>query len=148
MTRMDEPHRGARATVVNPEELGAPRGYSNGILAPAGSRILFVAGQIGWDRKQRLVAGGFVAQFERALENVLTVVRAAGGTAESLCRLTVYVIDGTAYTSALKEVGEAYRRVLGRHYPAMAFVQVAGLVEPDAVVEVEATAAIPGEDPG
>ena len=127
---------------INPAELGAPKGFSHGMLAPVGARILFVAGQIGWDGGQRLVVGGFVAQFEQALANVLAVVREAGGDGESICRLTIYVVDRKKYVGALREVGEAYRRVLGRHFPAMALVEVSGLVEPGTEVEIEATAAI------
>lgn len=132
----------SRLVPINPEELGAPRGYSNGILAPAGGRLLFVAGQIGWDRAQRLVEGGFVAQFAQALANVATVVRAAGGAPTDITRLTVYVTDKQEYREHLKAVGEAYRAVIGRHYPAMALVEVAGLLEPGARVEIEATAVL------
>ena len=131
-----------RPTLVNPEELGAPKGFSHGVLAPAGASILFVAGEIGNDRSQRLVDGGFVAQFERALANVLAVVETAGGEPESIARLTVYVTDKRQYLESLREVGAAYRRVLGRHFPAMALVEVSGLVEPGALVEIEGTAAI------
>ena len=127
---------------VNPEELGFPRGYSNGMLAPSGSRLLFVAGQVGWDGDQRIVSDDFVAQFERALANAVTIVTAAGGVAGSILRLTIYVSDKNDYLSRLTEVGEAYRRVMGRHFPAMALVEVAGLVEAGARVEVEATAAV------
>lgn len=134
--------RAPRPLLVNPQELGAPHGFSHGVLAPPGARLLFVAGQVGWDGEQHLVAGGFAAQFERALGNVLAVVRAAGGGVESLCRLTIYVTDTESYRRSLKAVGEAYRRVLGRHFPAMALVEVAGLLEPGAEVEIEATAAI------
>jgi enamine deaminase RidA (YjgF/YER057c/UK114 family) len=127
---------------INPEELGAPSGFSHGILAPAGGRLLFVAGQIGGDAAGRLAGPGFVEQFERALANVLTVVRAAGGAPESLVRLTIYVTDRRRYLSSLKDVGAAYRRVMGRWFPAMALVEVAGLVENGALVEIEATAVI------
>jgi enamine deaminase RidA (YjgF/YER057c/UK114 family) len=130
---------------VDPESLGAPRGYSNGVVAAAGSRLLFVAGQVGWDGEQRLVAGGFVEQFERALGNALEVVRAAGGTPENVVRLTLYVVDKAPYLEALKLVGEAYRRLMGRHYPAMALLVVRDLLEPGALVEIEATAALPPE---
>ena len=132
---------------VDPRELGAPRGYSNGMLGPTGGRILFVAGQVGWDGEQRLVGEGFVEQFERALANVVSVVRAAGGGPESLGRLTLYVTDREEYRRELVAVGEVYRRVMGRHYPAMALVEVAGLLEPGAKVEVEGTAVVPaGEE--
>ena len=112
------------------------------MLAPAGARILFVAGQVAWDGAQRIVSEDFVVQLEQALANALTVVRAAGGTAESILRLTIYVTDKAEYLAALARVGEAYRRVMGRHFPAMAMVEVSGLVEAGAKVEVEATAAV------
>lgn len=127
---------------INPAELGAPSGYSHGMLAPPGGRLLFVAGQIGWDAHGRLAGRGFVEQFERALANVLTVVRAAGGAPEHVVRLTVYVTDKRLYLTALKEVGAAYRRVMGRHFPAMALVEVSGLVEDGALVEIEGTAVV------
>jgi enamine deaminase RidA (YjgF/YER057c/UK114 family) len=129
---------------IQPEGWARPRGYANGMLAPAGARMLFVAGQIAWDAEQRLVGGAsFAAQFEQALANVLSVLRAAGGEPEQLVRLTVYVTDTRAYQAELFEVGAAWKRLLGRHYPAMALLQVAGLLEPGALVEIEATAALP-----
>lgn len=129
-------------TPINPESLGVPRGYNNGMLGPAGGRVLFVAGQIGWDAQQRFVSTAFLQQFERALENVLAVVTAAGGTASNLARLTMYVVDKTEYAQDLKAVGAIYRRVIGRHFPAMALVEVKSLLEPDARVEIEATAVL------
>ena len=128
---------------VEPEGFPAPRGYSHGVLAPAGGRLLFVAGQIGWDADGRLVGDTFVAQFGRALANVAAVVRAAGGAPEHLARLTVYVTDRREYLADLAAVGEAYRAVMGRHYPAMALLEVSGLLEPGAKVEIEGTAVLP-----
>jgi len=128
---------------INPEALGAPRGYSHGMLAPAGGRLLFVAGQTALGEDGRIVDGGFVAQFERALERVVAVVQAAGGTAANIGRMTIYVTSRADYLANLKPLGEAYRRVMGRHYPAMALVEVAALVDEGAVVEVEATAVVP-----
>lgn len=128
---------------INPAALGAPRGYSNGMLAPAGGRLLFVAGQVGWDGGQRLVAGGFVEQFAQALANVVAVVREAGGGPEHVARLTIYVADRRQYLADLEAVGAAYRSVMGRHFPAMALVEVQALLEPGALVEVEATAVLP-----
>lgn len=130
-------------TPINPASLGAPRGYSNGMLAPAGGRILFVAGQIGWDSQQEVVDGGFAEQFRQALTNVLAVVQAAGGSAEHIGRLTIYVTSKDAYGGELEEIGAAYRSLMGRHYPAMALVEVAALVEEGAVVEIEADAVLP-----
>lgn len=128
---------------INPDELGAPSGYSHGTLAPSGGRLLFVAGQIGWDAEGRLAGPGFVEQFERALANVVTVVRTAGGAPEHLGRLTIYVTDKRAYLADLQAVGAAYRRVMGGHYPAMALVEIAGLLEEGATVEIEGTAVVP-----
>ena len=129
--------------IINPRSLGAPKGYSNGVLAEVGGRLLLVAGQIGWDAEQNLVGDGLAAQFGRALANVLTVVREAGGTAEDVGRLTIFVADRHEYEGALEEVGVAYREVMGRHYPAMSLVEVQVLLEPGAKVEIEATAVLP-----
>lgn len=129
--------------IFNPEVLGAPRGWNNGMLAPAGGRILFVAGQVASDATGGIVADGFIDQFRRALGNCVSVVREAGGAPEDIGRLTVYVTDMEAYRGSLKALGPGYREVMGRHFPAMALVQVAGLVDPAALVEIEATAVIP-----
>lgn len=131
-----------RLQPIDPDELAPPRGYSNGILAPRDGRLLFVAGQIGWDR-DGVVADGFAAQFALALDNVLAVVRAAGGSPSDLARLTIYVADRHEYGAAAKQVGAAYRERMGRHYPAMALVEVQALLEPGARVEIEATAVVP-----
>ncbi|NNM32162.1 MAG: RidA family protein [Gemmatimonadetes bacterium] len=131
--------------VVNPEELGAPRGWNNGLLAEHGGRVLFVAGQIASDADGQVVTADFVGQFERALANAVAVVEAAGGRAEHVGRLTIYVTRMEAYRQALPGLGEAYRRVMGRHYPAMALVAVTELVNPEAAVEIEATAVLPTE---
>lgn len=137
----DRVSAGPRPTPINPESLGAPRGYSNGMLFPAGGRLLFVAGQIGWDREGKFV-DGLVAQFELALRNVLEVVRATGGDPESIGRFTIYVVDRDDYGTNVKAIGQAYRAVMGKHFPAMALVQVAALLEPRALVEIEATAVV------
>ncbi len=128
--------------IINPESLGAPRGWNHGMLAPAGGRVLFVAGQVASDDSGRVPKTGFVAQWAQTLENVLAVVRAAGGRPEDIGRLTVYVTDRQAYLRSLKRLGEVHRRLMGRHYPAMALVGVRALVEPNASVEMEATAII------
>jgi enamine deaminase RidA (YjgF/YER057c/UK114 family) len=137
----------AGLSAINPADWAPPRGYQNGMLAPAGRRLLAVAGQIGWDADARLVQpavgeDAFVAQFAQALRNVLTVVRCAGGDAADLMTLRVYVTDKRRYLLHSKALGCAYREVLGRHYPAMALVQVADLVEEGALVEIEALAAL------
>ena len=141
---MSDPSRMA-PIYVNPPELGAPRGYTNGVLVPAWSRLLFVAGQIGWDGDQQLVGGGFAAQFGQALDNLLAVVRAAGGAPEHVARMTIYVADRDEYLAASREVGAAYRVRFGKHFPAMSLVEVSRLLESGARVEVEATAALPPE---
>jgi enamine deaminase RidA (YjgF/YER057c/UK114 family) len=129
-------------TFINPEALGAPRGYNNGVVVEGG-RLLFVAGQIAWDGEQRIVSRDFCEQFAQALRNVLTVVREAGGDATSIAQMRVYVTDKRAYTTNLKQIGAAYRDVMGRHYPAMALVEVVALVEDLAQVEIEAVACLP-----
>lgn len=127
--------------IINPEALGAPKGWSHGMLAPAGSRTLFVAGQTAASAGA-ITTDDFVEQFASALANVLAVVRAAGGGPETIGRMTVYVTDIDAYRSSLKPLGEAYRELMGYHFPAMALVEVTRLVSPEARVEIEATAAI------
>jgi NAD(P)-dependent dehydrogenase (short-subunit alcohol dehydrogenase family) len=133
---------GGRFAIVNPEELGAPRGWNNGMLARAGGRMLFIAGQTARDGSGRVPPSDFVAQFDAALGNVLAVVRDAGGTARDIGRLTIYVTDVARYRESLKALGEVYRRRMGKHFPAMALVEVGGLVDPNAVVEIEATAVV------
>ncbi len=130
-------------THINPEELGVPRGWTNGMLAPAGGRLLFVAGQDAAEVGGEVVAEGFVEQFALALDKVLTIVRAAGGGPEDIGRMTIYVADMDAYRDSRKALGAAYRERMGKHFPAMALVQAAALVDPGAHVEIEATAVIP-----
>jgi enamine deaminase RidA (YjgF/YER057c/UK114 family) len=132
--------------IINPESLGAPKGWNNGMLAPAQGRILFVAGQVASDSTGTVVAKGFVEQFEGALGNAVAVVIEAGGQPNHIGRLTIYVTDLDAYTSNLKPLGQAYRTLMGRHFPAMALVQVNGLLEQNAMVEIEATAVIPFDE--
>ena len=128
---------------INPKSLGRPRGYSNGQLTAPGPRLLFVAGQIGWDEEQRLVSEDFVEQFERALRNVLAVVLEAGGAPGGVARLVVYVTDKREYIARTAEIGERWRALMGRHYPAMALVEVKGLLEDGAKVEIEGIAVLP-----
>jgi enamine deaminase RidA (YjgF/YER057c/UK114 family) len=125
---------------INPESLGRPRGYSNGLLTPPGARLLFVAGQVGWDERQQVVSDDFVEQFDRALRNVLEVVREAGGSPNALARLVIYVTDKREYLARTLEVGERWRALMGRHYPAMALVEVKSLLEDRAKVEIEGIA--------
>ncbi len=130
------------ARVVNPDSLAPPRGYSHGVLLGPG-RVLFVAGQVGWDSSGRMVSDEFAAQFAQALRNVLDVVREAGGGPEHVGRLTIYVTDRHEYVRVRSELGRIYRELMGRHYPAMALVEVAGLLAKGCLVEIEATAVIP-----
>ena len=101
-----------------------PSGYSNGVLADAGGRLLFIAGQIAWDEHQKIVSNDFVEQFDKALENVITVVKAAGGEPANIARLVIYVTDKIEYRERTREVGERYRKHMGKHFPAMVLVQV------------------------
>jgi len=130
------------AEIVNPDSLAPPRGYSNGVVL-TGSRTLFVAGQIGWTRESKLVSDELTAQFDQALANVMDVVRAAGGEAEHIGRLTLYVTDKRRYLAETRAIGAAYRKHMGKHFPAMALVEVADLLEDGALVEIEATAVLP-----
>jgi enamine deaminase RidA (YjgF/YER057c/UK114 family) len=116
-----------------------PRGYANGMVGQG--RIVFIGGQIGWDETGRF-AEGLVAQVEQVLRNIVAVLAEAGGAPTDIARLTWYVVDAEDYSRSLREVGEAYLRVLGRHYPTMAVVQVVRLVEAAALVEIEATALV------
>jgi len=129
--------------LINPEALGAPRGYSNGLLADSAGKLLFIAGQIAWDKDQQIVSDDFVEQFDHALANVITVVRAAGGEADNIVRLVIYVTNKNEYRERTKEAGERYRKHMGKHFPAMVLVQVAGLLDDRAQVEIEGMAVIP-----
>ena len=131
-----------RFAIINPAELGAPRGWNNGMLAQAGGRTLFIAGQTARDGSGGVAAADFVSQFDRALGNVLAVLRQAAGEPGDIGRLTIYVTDMAQYRASLKPLGEAYRRRMGTHFPAMALVEVKSLVDPQAVVEIEATAVL------
>ena len=130
-------------TLINPDSLGAPRGYANGLLAEGGGKLLFIAGQIAWDQNQKIVSDDFVAQFDRALANVVTVVEAAGGKPDQIARLVIYVTSKSEYCERTKEVGERYRKHMGKHFPAMVLVQVAGLLDDAAKVEIEGMAVLP-----
>jgi enamine deaminase RidA (YjgF/YER057c/UK114 family) len=125
---------------INPTSLGAPRGYSNGVLAESGGRLLFIAGQVAWDEQQQIVSDDLVAQFDRALANVITVATESGGTPQGIGRMVIYVTDKNEYRERMKEIGERYRARMGKHFPAMVLVEVAGLLEDRAKIEIEATA--------
>jgi len=126
--------------IINPKSLGAPRGYSNGVLTEAGGRLLFIAGQIAWDGRQQIVSDDLVDQFDRALASVITVVTEAGGAPEQIARLVIYVLDKNEYKARMKQMGERYRARMGKHFPAMLLVEVAGLLEDRAKVEIEGVA--------
>jgi len=126
---------------IQPEGWAEPRGYANGMRARG--EIVAVAGQIGWNANRELVSEDFIAQFAQALANVVTVVRTAGGRPEDLVSLTLYVVDVKEYVGRRSEVGEAYRKIMGGHYPAMALVQIGALVDPGAKVEIQGLAVLP-----
>jgi len=128
---------------VHPEGWKPAKGYANGIVAEG--RVLFVGGQIGWTADQVFERHDFIGQMSQALRNVADVVVAAGGGIEHITRLTWYVIDKAEYLAQQKEVGAAYREVMGYHFPAMTMVVVSALVEDEAKVEIEATAVLPRE---
>ncbi len=127
---------------INPESLGPPSGYSNGVLTEAGGRLLFIAGQIAWDKNQKITSDDLVEQFDRALANVISIVTEAGGTSEQIARLILYVTDKNEYRERMKEIGESYRARMGKHFPAMVLVEVAGLLENRAKIEIEGTAVL------
>jgi enamine deaminase RidA (YjgF/YER057c/UK114 family) len=130
-------------TRINPPELGTPRGFTHGLLAPEGSRMLFVAGQTATDAGGEVADAAFVAQFVVSLEKVIAVVRAAGGRPEQIGRMTVYVTDLDAYLENRSVLRQKWQERMGDHYPAMALVGVTRLVDAAATVEIEATAVIP-----
>ncbi|TMU23263.1 RidA family protein [Halomonas sp. ATBC28] len=127
--------------LLHPSHWKAAVGYANGVLASGQS--VFVGGQIGWNADQVFESDDFVVQVNQALQNIVAILKEANAGPEHIVRLTWYVTDKQEYLARLKEVGAAYREVLGKHFPAMTMVQVAGLVEDQAKVEIEATAVIP-----
>ena len=127
--------------ILQPPGWARPKGFSNGISCKG--TLVFIAGQIGWTGEGKWQARDFAGQFRQALQNVLEVLKQANGRPEHLVRLTWYVLDKREYLNSLKPVGEAYRELMGRHYPTMAVVQVSGLVEDEARLEIEATAVVP-----
>ena len=128
-------------TFINPDSLGAPRGYSNGVLTVGGT-LLFIAGQVAWDQQQQIVSADLVEQFDRALANVITIVTEAGAQPEQIARLVIYVTDKQEYRRRMKEIGERYRARMGRHFPAMVLVEVKDLLEDDARIEIEGIAVL------
>jgi len=125
---------------INPTALGSPRGYSNGILVDGRGKLLFIAGQIAWNEDQQIVSDSFVEQFDRALANVISVLTEAGGNPTNITRLGIYVTNKAEYRASTKEVGQHYRKHMGKHYPAMILLEVKGLLDDAAKVEIEAIA--------
>jgi enamine deaminase RidA (YjgF/YER057c/UK114 family) len=132
-------------TLLQPPGWPRPKGYSNGVVAQG--RQVFVSGQIGWNERGEIVSDRLADQVGQALENILAVLAEAGGGAEHVVRLTWYITSRDEYLAEVRAIGEAYRAVMGRHFPAMSVVQVVALVEPRAKVEIEATAAVPDISP-
>ena len=133
---MADPH-----TFLHPRGWRPSKGFSNGVVAQG--RTIFLAGQVGWNAEQRFESGDFVAQARQALANIVTLVAEAGGRAEHITRLTWFILDKKEYLSRQRELGEVYRSVIGKHFPAMTLVQVGALVEDEAKLEIEATAVVP-----
>jgi len=128
-------------TFLHPRGWKPAKGFSNGVVAEG--RMIFLAGQVGWNAEQKFETGDFVAQARQALANVVMLVAEAGGQPEHITRLTWFVLDKQEYLSHLRELGEAYRGVMGKHFPAMSLIQVGALVEDEARLEIEATAVVP-----
>ena len=128
---------------IQPQGWDRPSGYSNGMLVTGAGRLLFLAGQVAWDGQRQLVGGAdFAAQFRQALANVVEILKAAGGEPQHLVRLTIFVTDKYAYMAQLREIGVAWRDLVGEHYPAISLVQVVDLLEEGALLEIEATAVL------
>ena len=127
--------------LLHPKSWSPTKGFSNGVAVEG--RQVFVAGQVGWNARQQMVDDDFVAQVEQALRNIVDILAEADARPEHLVRLTWYITDKREYVARSKEVGQAYRRVVGRHFPAMTLVQVAALLDDRARVEIEATAVVP-----
>ena len=127
--------------ILHPQGWAPAKGYANGVAAEG--RQIFIAGQIGWNEQCEFVSDDFIAQVEQALKNIVALLREAGAGPEHLVRLTWYITDKREYVSRQRELGEAYRRVLGKNFPAMSAIVVVALIEDRAKVEIEATAVIP-----
>ena len=130
--------------ILQPRNWLPPVGYANGISVPAG-RIVFIAGQVGWDANQRFQSDDLVPQFEQALKNILAILAEAGGKPTHICRLTAFCIDKAAYLAGRRELGRIWKSLMGTHYPVMSMIFVADLLDTPAKIELEATAVIPAE---
>ena len=131
--------------LINPAHFPKPRGYTNGVVCYPG-RMLYIAGQVAFDKEARIVSPDFATQFLAALDNVIDVVRTAGGGSEHIVKLLAFVTDLDKYRDAQKAIGEGWRARMGTYYPAMSLVKVSGLIEPGALVEIEGTAILPAEE--
>jgi len=127
--------------VLQPPDWVRPRGYSNGIVASG--RMVFIAGQVGWNGQEQFESDDFVAQARQALQNIVAILAEAGGRPEHIVRMTWYILDKEEYLGCWRELGQAYREVIGKHWPVMSAVQIAGLIEHGAKLEIEATAVLP-----
>jgi enamine deaminase RidA (YjgF/YER057c/UK114 family) len=127
--------------ILQPPDWVRPRGYSNGVSATG--RMAFVSGMVGWDAQEQFVARDFAGQVRQALQNIVEVLKQADARPEHIVRMNWYVLDTAEYAAAAKEIGAAYREIIGRHYPAMTVVKIAGLLEKDARLEIEVTAVVP-----
>ncbi len=127
--------------LLQPEGWAEPKGYANGVMARGA--MIFVGGQIGWNAQQQFESDDFIAQTRQALQNILAVLQAGGAGPEHMVRMTWYVVDRVEYIARLKELGSAYREVMGRNFPAMTCVEVSALVEERARIEIEVTAVLP-----
>lgn len=128
--------------ILNPAEWATPKGYANGIAAQG--RMVFVAGQIGWNAESRFESDDLVDQTRQSLRNIVRVLAEAGARPEHIVRMTWYVVDKHEYLARSSDLGKTYRDIIGKHYPAMTLVQVAALLEDRAKIEIEATAVVPG----
>jgi enamine deaminase RidA (YjgF/YER057c/UK114 family) len=131
--------------LIHPTHFPKPRGYTNGVLSMPG-RMLYIAGQVAFDKDARIVSPDFTTQFLAALDNVVDVVRTAGGGTEHIVKLVAFVTDLDKYRSSQQAIGDGWRARMGSYYPAMSLVKVAGLIEPGALVEIEGVAILPMED--
>jgi enamine deaminase RidA (YjgF/YER057c/UK114 family) len=129
-------------SVLLPQDWAPPIGYANGIVVPAG-RLVFIAGQVGWDEQQQFHSKDLIPQFEQALKNILVILAQAGGAPTNICRITAYCIDRPAYLTSRAELGAIWKKLMGTHYPAMSMIFVADLLDHPAKIELEATAVIP-----
>jgi enamine deaminase RidA (YjgF/YER057c/UK114 family) len=135
------------AWILHPSGWSPPIGYANGIVAPPG-RLVFIAGQVGWDAEQHFASAELIPQFEQALRNVLAVLAEAGGEPSDICRMTAYCTDKRAYLEGRRELGRIWRRLMGTHYPAMTMIFVSDLLDAPGKIELEVTAVVPADRGG